>query len=40
MVSEERWEKLRAWGAETAEALGLKDEGEVEKLIHEYRKEL
>ena len=37
VASEERWEKLRAWGSEAAEALGLRDEGDVEKLVHEYR---
>ncbi|OAQ20550.1 ribbon-helix-helix protein, CopG family [Thermosulfurimonas dismutans] len=40
VASEERWEKLRAWGTETVKALGLKDEGDVEKLVHEFREAL
>ncbi len=40
VASEERWEKLRAWGVETAETLGLRSEEDIEKLLHEYRKEL
>ncbi len=39
IASEERWEKLRTWGTETAKLLNLKNEEDIENLVHEYREE-
>jgi metal-responsive CopG/Arc/MetJ family transcriptional regulator len=37
MTKRERWLILRQWGAETINKLGLIDEADVDKLIHQYR---
>lgn len=39
VASEKRWQEIRAWGEETARRLGIKDERDVDKLIHEFRRE-
>lgn len=39
VTSERRWQQIRKWGEESAKELGIKEEREVEKLIHEFRKE-
>ncbi|MDD5447944.1 MAG: ribbon-helix-helix protein, CopG family [Actinomycetota bacterium] len=35
ITSERRWQQIRRWGEETAQRLGIKDEGDVEKIIDE-----
>ena len=37
VASERRWQQIRKWGAETAKRLAIKDEDDVERIIHEYR---
>lgn len=39
VASERRWQQLRKWGQETTKRLGIKDEDDVERIIHEYREE-
>jgi len=39
VVSERRWQQIRTWGEETAEKLEIKSEDDVERIIHEHRKE-
>jgi len=39
VASERRWQQLREWGQETTKRLGIKDEDDVERIIHEYREE-
>jgi len=39
VASERRWQQLRKWGGETAKRLAIKDEDDVERIIHEYREE-
>jgi len=39
VASERRWQQIRKWGEETKGRLGIKDEDDVERIIHEYRKE-
>lgn len=39
IASERRWQRIREWGEKTAKRLGIKNEDDVERLIHEYRKE-
>ncbi len=39
VASERRWQQLRKWGQETKGRLGIKDEDDVERTIHEYREE-
>jgi len=39
VASERRWQQLRKWGEETTKRLGIKDEDDVERIIHEYREE-
>lgn len=39
VASERRWQRIREWGEKTAKRLGIKNEDDVERLIHEYRKE-
>jgi len=39
VASERRWQQLRKWGQETKGRLGIKDEADVERTIHEYREE-
>ena len=39
VASERRWQRLRQWGDETAERLDIKDEDDVDRLIHEFREE-
>ena len=39
VASERRWQQIRKWGVETAKRLAIKDEDDVERIIHEYREE-
>ena len=39
VASERRWQQLRKWGQEAKGRLGIKDEDDVERTIHEYREE-
>ncbi len=39
IASEKRWQMIRAWGAESARKMNLKDERDLERIIHEYRAE-
>ena len=39
VASERRWQQLRKWGQETTKRLGIKDEDDVERIIHDYREE-
>ena len=39
IASEKRWQQIRRWGAETAKKLGIKDEDDVDRIIHEFRQE-
>jgi len=39
IASERRWQQIRKWGENTAQRWGIKDEGEVEEIIHEQRKD-
>ncbi len=38
IASEERWRQIRRWGEDTAQRLGIGNEGEVEEIIHDLRK--
>lgn len=35
-----RWQRLRQWGAETADRLGLKTEADLQRLLDEIRNSL
>ena len=37
IVSEQRWQRISAWGRETAKAMGLVGEDDVDNIIEEYR---
>ena len=37
-ISDERWRRLREYGAEQSQRLGVR-QSDVERLIHEYRRE-
>ncbi len=39
IASEKRWQRIRKWGEETRERLEIKDESDIDNLIHEFRKE-
>ena len=39
VASERRWQRLRQWGDETTHGLHLKDEDDVDRMIHEFRDE-
>lgn len=39
IASEKRWRMIREWGAESARKMNLKDERDLERIIHEYRAE-
>jgi len=39
VASERRWQQIRKWGEEIAKKLGIKDEEDVDRLIHDFRKE-
>jgi Arc/MetJ-type ribon-helix-helix transcriptional regulator len=39
LSSELRWQQIRKWGEETSRKLNIKDEDDVDKIIHELRKE-
>ena len=39
VASERRWQQIRKWGGETKGRLAIKDEDDVERIIHEYREE-
>ncbi len=39
LASEQRRRRIRSWGEETARKLGIRDEQDVEKIIHQYRRE-
>jgi CopG family transcriptional regulator/antitoxin EndoAI len=36
-LTSRRWQRLRQWGAETAERLGLKTEADLQRLLDEMR---
>jgi CopG family transcriptional regulator/antitoxin EndoAI len=36
-LASRRWQRLRQWGAETAERLGLKTEADLQRLFDEVR---
>ena len=36
-LASRRWRRLRQWGAETAERLGLKTEADLQRLLDEVR---
>lgn len=33
-VSNKRWTRIRQWGDETARRLGIRDEKDIEKMLH------
>jgi predicted transcriptional regulator len=39
MASEKRWQHIRRRGEETAKAFGIKNEDDVDKIIHDFRRE-
>jgi len=39
VISEKRWQQIRKWGEETARELKIKNEYDVEKIVHEHREE-
>ena len=39
VVSERKWQRIRRWGEETAKRLDIKDEDDVDRMIHEFRQE-
>lgn len=39
VASERRWQQIREWGEESTKELRIGDEKDVERLIHEFRKE-
>jgi len=39
IASEKRWQQIRKWGEESARKLGISDEKDVDRLIHEYHRE-
>ncbi len=39
VASEKRWRQIRSWGEETAQILNIKDEDDVDRIIHELRQE-
>jgi len=39
VTSERRWQQIRKWGEETAKRLGIKNEDDIDRIIHEYREE-
>jgi metal-responsive CopG/Arc/MetJ family transcriptional regulator len=39
VASEMRWQRIRKWGEETAKRMNIKDEDDVDRIIHEFRRE-
>jgi len=39
IASERRWQQIRKWGEKTAKRLGIKNEDDVDRIIHEFREE-
>jgi predicted transcriptional regulator len=39
MASEKRWQHIRKRGEETAKAFGIRNEDDVGKIIHDFRRE-
>lgn len=39
VASEKRWQQIRRWGEKAAKKLRIKDEEDVNRLIHEFRRE-
>jgi len=39
IASEKIWQQIYKWGEESARKLGIKNEEDVTRLIHEFRKE-
>jgi predicted transcriptional regulator len=39
VASERRWQQIRKWGEETAKNMHIKDESDVDRIIHELRQE-
>lgn len=39
VASERRWQQIRRWGEETRRKLDVKDEDDVDRIVHEFRQE-
>jgi len=39
IASERRWQQIRKWGEESAKRLSIRNEDDVDRIIHEYREE-
>ena len=39
VASERRWQQIRKWGEEAAKKSSIKDEDDVNRIIHEFREE-
>lgn len=37
VASEQRWKQIRKWGEESAKRLGIRNEEDVDRMIHELR---
>ena len=37
--TDRRWKEIRKWGEESAQRLGIKDQGDVEGILEQYRRE-
>ena len=39
VVAEKRWRQIYRWGEESARLLDIRDEADVDRLIHQFRRE-
>ena len=39
VAADKRWKQIRRWGEESAQRLKVKDQGDVESIIEQYRGE-
>ena len=39
IATDKRWKQIRKWGEESARRIRVKDQGDVEGIIEQYRKE-
>ena len=39
VASERRWRQIRQWGEEAAKKLNIRDEDDIDRVIHEFRQE-
>jgi metal-responsive CopG/Arc/MetJ family transcriptional regulator len=39
VAADRRWKQIRLWGGESAQRLEIKDQGDVESIIEQYRRE-